>query len=136
MNEVSGQGEQDLTLLLANLNPVLDAQRYVFCTTTESTLLVPEAIATFREDEGLTLVLEVAQARANGFNVGAVFRRITLTVHSSLSAVGLTAAVSRALTQQHVCANIIAAFYHDHVFVAEADAQRALKILKDIATTA
>ena len=55
-----------------------------------------------------------------------VFKCITLSVHSSLDAVGLTAAVATKLTQSNISANVVAAYYHDHVFVASKDAEQAL----------
>jgi len=59
---------------------------------------------------------------------------LTLRVHSALSAVGLTAAVAGALTRIGVSCNVVAAFYHDHLFVAEADAERALAALEELAS--
>jgi hypothetical protein len=52
-----------------------------------------------------------------------------LTVHSSLEAVGLTAAVSRALTDANISCNVVAAYYHDHIFVPVQDAKRAMETL-------
>ena len=54
---------------------------------------------------------------------------ITLTIHSSLEAVGLTAAVSSALTEANISCNVVAAYYHDHIFVPIADADRAMNVL-------
>jgi hypothetical protein len=62
-------------------------------------------------------------------------QRITLRVHSSLSAVGLTAAFSAALTREGVSANVIAGYYHDHIFVPVADAARAMIALEGLAPT-
>ena len=50
-------------------------------------------------------------------------------MHSSLIAVGLTAAVSGTLAAHNISANIIAAFFHDHLFVPQEDAERALAAL-------
>ena len=126
-------GERDLSKLLANLEPVLDPATYVFCTTDDPRAECGQAIATFREDEGLTLVLEQTKARAAGFDDQNGFRRVTLKVHSSLNAVGLTAAIAHALTRHNISANVMAAFYHDHVFVPEADARQALTVLRALA---
>lgn len=52
-----------------------------------------------------------------------------MTVHSSLEAVGLTAAFSKALTQANISCNVIAAYYHDHIFVPMKDAERAMEVL-------
>ena len=54
---------------------------------------------------------------------------ITLDVHSSLEAVGLTAAVSAALAEENISCNVVAAYYHDHLFVPVADAERAMETL-------
>jgi hypothetical protein len=55
---------------------------------------------------------------------------ISLDVHSSLEAVGLTAAFATALGNEGISANVIAAYYHDHIFVPTADAERAVAALK------
>ena len=126
-------GETDLQRLIRSMSPVLDPKTYVFCT-------VPNAeygeyahctpIATMQEKEGLTLILEQGNAEREGLFYDGVFLCITLHVHSSLHAVGLTAAVSTALAQDHISANVIAGYFHDHIFVPKAQAQDALRILK------
>jgi len=75
----------------------------------------------FQEPEGMTLIYESDEQPR--------YAMITLTVHSSLEAVGLTAAISAALTKQQISANVVAAFYHDHIFVLEGDADRAMAAL-------
>ncbi|HEX8350737.1 MAG TPA: ACT domain-containing protein, partial [Hymenobacter sp.] len=60
---------------------------------------------------------------------------ITLTVHSSLEAVGLTAAFARALARGNVSCNVVAAYYHDHIFVAAQDADKAMRLLQELAQT-
>jgi hypothetical protein len=87
-------------------------------------------IASFMETEGLTLVLSKASADALGMDYEGVFNCITLNVHSSLEAVGLTAAVAGKLAEQGISANIIAGYFHDHVFVPLLDASIALRLLK------
>ncbi len=117
-------GETDLNALLREMKPVLDPRRFVFSTHTDMTLeeaakLSP--IAMFQEPEGMTLIYESDEQPR--------YAMITLTVHSSLEAVGLTAAISAALTKQRISANVVAAFYHDHIFVSESDADRAMAAL-------
>lgn len=126
-------GETDLAKLLAAMNPVLFPQTYVYCTVAHrdaARYQALEPLATYREDEGLTLVLSRSAADAAGLSYGPLLRRITLNVHSALEAVGLTAAVATALTNEGISANVIAAYYHDHIFVPEADAERALAALR------
>ncbi|WEX76430.1 ACT domain-containing protein [Sinorhizobium numidicum] len=127
-------GETDLARLLAEMNPILREGEYVYCTVEGDAApwLALEPIGTFREAEGLTLILERWRADEAGLPYGPVLRLITLSVHSALEAVGLTAAVSEALTSASVSANVVAAFYHDHIFVPAADAERALEALKTL----
>ena len=54
---------------------------------------------------------------------------ITLTIHSALNAVGLTAAVSTALTKHNISCNVVAAYYHDHIFVSIKDTEKAMEVL-------
>lgn len=127
-------GETDLNKLLSGLAPILRAQRYVFCCAPAgaSPDLPAAPLATFLEEEGTTLVLEQAAADAAGLDYGLVLRCITLQVHSSLEAVGLTAAVSGALADAGISANVIAAYHHDHVFVPVDRAEEAVSILESL----
>jgi hypothetical protein len=86
-------------------------------------------LASFQEDEGLSLILEQTAADKAGLIYESVFRGITLTVHSSLDAIGLTAAVVGELAEHGISANVVAASYHDHIFVPRDKAEQALKLL-------
>lgn len=126
-------GETDLATLLSGLNPVLQPESWVFVSVLvldPDVFIRLEPKATFREKEGVTLLLLQSVADAEGFAYETVFNCITCEVHSSLEAVGLTAAMSRALTAENISANVIAAFYHDHIFVPQQDAERAVNALK------
>lgn len=117
------------------MQPNLREPEYVFCTVPAASYgdyQQYQPLASFAEEEGLTLVLERPQALSAGFDCSASFKAISLSVHSSLEAVGLTAAVSTVLAEQGISANVIAAFYHDHLFVPAADAQRALDCLTQL----
>jgi uncharacterized protein len=122
-------GETDLGRLLASLTPALEAGDFVFTTTTGEPPAGLAPLATFREPEGITLILDRASARAAGLAFEGVYRQITLQVHSSLEAVGLTAAVATRLAAEGISANVVAAYHHDHIFVPERDAERALAAL-------
>ena len=129
-------GETNLRHLIRTMSPLLDTAEWIFATINveDESALVPYAIASFREAEGLTLVLP--QSAADGLeNVSAPMSRITLEVHSSLEAVGLTAAVAGALAEEGISANVIAAYYHDHIFVPKASADRALAVLTGLSTS-
>lgn len=126
-------GERNLATLLQKMAPVLLPQEYVFCAAgagalTDFVHLAP--VATFLEREGMTLVLTRASAEGAGYSCEQPMRCITLNVHSDLAAVGLTAAVAGALAEAGISANVVAAYYHDHVFVPAASADEALSILQ------
>ena len=69
------------------------------------------------------------RADKEGISYQSIFKRITLNIYSSLEAVGLTAAVSTLLAEPGISANMIAAYYHDHIFVSAADAERTVALL-------
>lgn len=118
--------------MIACMAPVLDETVYHFCTVGDEALLA-QAIAAFREQEGLSLIVPEAVARAHGLATGPPMRRITLTVNSALDGVGLTAAVATALAEADVSCNMVAACRHDHAFVPAGQAGQALAILKGLA---
>ena len=126
-------GITKLDELLKSMKPKLLAREFVFCTV--SGCLVDfvslNPVATFFEAEGLTLVLEKGVAENAKLQFEGTFCQITLTVHSSLEAVGLTAAVSEKLASKGISANVIAAYYHDQVFVQSSKAELALLALKE-----
>jgi hypothetical protein len=126
-------GETNLDLLLANMRPELSSSSFAFCLVPEAKLgeiSLADIEVLVRETEGITLVMEEAQARRYGFDVAFLFARITLQVHSSLEAVGLTAVVASRLAAQGISANVIAGYHHDHIYVAQSDGQRAVAILR------
>jgi len=128
-------GITELDELLKSMQPALLESEYVFCTATDELVdyVSLNPVATFIEAEGLTLVLEKTVAEKAGLQFEGTFRQITLTVHSSLEAVGLTAAVSNKLAEKGISANVIAAYYHDHIFVQSSKAQMALLALQEFA---
>lgn len=118
--------------MISGMAPVLDKGPYHFCISDDAALL-PRAIATFREDEGLTLILPEPAALTAGLAGDQPMARITLTVHSALDGVGLTAAVSGALAEAGIPCNMVAAYHHDHAFVPVALADQAMEILQALA---
>lgn len=128
-------GETDLEKLLALLQPRLLAGYYVFVTLADEQseeLQNLQPLATYREDEGLSALVEQQQADQMSLQYHGVFRGITLSVHSSLESVGLTAAVAGKLATHGISANVIAAHYHDHVFVPAQRAEQAMQLLTEL----
>ncbi|WP_405802893.1 ACT domain-containing protein [Streptomyces halstedii] len=127
-------GERDLRTLLRGMRPELNPGRYVF--TTPESGQVPSCVTpvvTVSEPEGLTLVLPEHQAVASRLPYDFVAGWITLRVHSALDAVGLTAAVSLALTDAGVSCNVVAGHHHDHLFVPYERAGEAVGVLEALA---
>jgi len=147
-------GVMDLNELIRSMRPYLDPNSYIYCTIPhdlnhEKALpRIPDGVeidALIRESEGWTLIspatsleshpgyfIHYDEAKAAG-QVKARWafkcRKITLLVHSSLEAVGLTAAVCRVLTPVNVSCNVVAGFHHDAIFVEEGDEVKAMVAL-------
>ncbi|WP_431822484.1 ACT domain-containing protein [Burkholderia sp. F1] len=122
--------ESDLAILLRTMQPELHPGAYVFALLPhDADVPLSEMVATFREEEGLTVVVREETAARHGWPV--LFRAawITLTVHSDLQAVGLTAAFAQALGAAGISCNVMAAACHDHIFVPVDDGARALDVL-------
>ena len=122
----------DLAELLRTMEPVLFAEPYGFAVWGGP--LPFAAFATVAEAEGLTVVAPLAAMQAAGM-ASAPWARISLTVHSDLAAVGLTAAFARALGDAGISANVIAGYYHDHIFVSWAQREAAVAALQALAAT-
>jgi len=128
-------GETSIIELLKTMSPKLNEGEYVFCTIPHSQAIDPaNIIGSFKEAEGLTVILNKEIADNLSLDYTYVSAWITLTVHSSLEAVGLTAAFSSALAKEGISCNVIAAYYHDHIFVAKNDAIKAMEVLKSLSS--
>lgn len=119
--------------MIVNMTPVLQPGVFVFCAMLnrdDTGHAISKAKAMFIEDEGLSLILSKSEADALGLSYDTTMRQITLMVFSSLSGVGLTAAVAKALTKERIPANVVAATHHDHIFVPSRLADKAVKTLR------
>jgi hypothetical protein len=128
-------GLTDLDEMIATLEPVLREGEYVFVSVSADAASRLPAEATIREDEGITVVLLREHADAAGLGYDFVARWISLTVNSSLAAVGLTAAFAAALGEAGISCNVLAAYHHDHILVPVDDAERAMQALRELART-
>ncbi|MGD8605635.1 MAG: ACT domain-containing protein [Anaerolineales bacterium] len=127
-------GETRLELLLSNLQPALDSEAYVFCSLTQEQFqnLAIQPRGTVREREGVTVILTQLQADNLDLAYEGSFACITLSVHSSLEAVGLIAAVASALAQAGIGVNPLAGYYHDHLFVPWERRGEAMTLLLEL----
>jgi hypothetical protein len=127
----------DLTTLLRSLQPVRNPGVYVFASLPHgSDVRSLDPIATVREKEGITVIIEEEAAQVA--NLQPLFRAawITLNVHSDLHAVGLTAAFGAALAEANISCNVVAGAFHDHVFVSVESAERAIAVLLQLSQRA
>ena len=128
-------GEEDLSNILNNLQPELLNEDYVFIksddTDSENKL---DPIATFKEKEGVTLVVTQERAQGNNLQYNSVFSCISLGVHSSLTSVGLIAAISKSLSDNGIACNVFSGYFHDHIFVQKSLSTQALKLINNIKT--
>jgi len=108
---------------------------FVFCSIRNLDVIKSaDPILLFKEEEGYTIILQKEAADNLQLNYSFVAAWITVTVHSSLEAVGLTAAFSTALADAGISCNVVAGYYHDHLFVDKHNAERAIDILNSFST--
>lgn len=127
--------DRNLNNLLKDLLPKLNHGDYVFCSVTNNENISNlNIIASFLEEEGISILLSKEMADKANFNYSSILSWITLSVFSDLEAVGLTAAVSSVLAENNISCNVIAAFNHDHIFVPKRDANQAMDLLKELSS--
>ncbi|HYD98691.1 MAG TPA: ACT domain-containing protein [Alphaproteobacteria bacterium] len=124
-------GETDLSALLRGMRPLLADGVFVFATLPPEAGLPPalRPLMLFHEAEGPTLVIRREAAQAAGLAHTYPCRMITLTIHSSLSAVGFLAAITRRLAEAGISVNPVSAYHHDHLFVPVERAEDTMMIL-------
>mgnify|MGYP003542439268 FL=1 len=126
-------GETSLSKLLQCMHPILSPGEYVFCCIgdRDNRYAQLNPIGQFREHEGITLILEREQADAANLPYTSVFSLITLSIHSSLEAVGFLAAITSKLAEHEISVNPVSAYYHDHLFVPVARTKQAIMLLQE-----
>ncbi len=123
-------GETNLSALIKGMTPQLNTGEYVFAIVQDlNRKTFDDGICMFKEKEGITVVMEQKKADALKLNYAFVASWITLTIHSSLDAVGLTAVFSTELAKHQISCNVIAGYYHDHIFVDKKDTEKAMSVL-------
>ncbi len=128
-------GETNLSKLLGSMRPQLQPGRYVFVSLPLDRSLpdgVPPLMV-FGEKEGWTCIVNEEAASRAGLSSTFPCRMITLSVHSSLEAVGFLATVLPRLAAAGMGVNPVSGFYHDHLFVPADRAEDAMRILEELA---
>jgi len=126
-------GKTNLEDIVKEMNPILNNGEYVFVSVKDvSKIKREETICEFKEKEGTAIIIEKSRADELNLKYEFVASWITLEVHSSLEAVGLTALFSQELAKHEILCNVIAGYFHDHIFVDTKNAEKAISVLHQL----
>lgn len=126
-------GQTNLQAVLNSMQVVCDDLEYGFATLPAGTDIDPKAVlGVFQEVEGLTLIATKGYLEGSKIAFEGPFAKLTIDVHTSLELVGLTAVLATKLAANNISANVVAAYYHDHVFVQYDLREKATRILNGL----
>lgn len=121
--------------MLCSLDCTVRDEKYVYALVKKQQLADLPFAAVIEEAEGWTVILSQREADKAGLKYDFVAAWITLTIHSSLQAIGLTAVFSSALGDAGISCNVLAGMYHDHILVPYPRKDEALAVLRALNTT-
>jgi hypothetical protein len=124
-------GQDNLQAVIDSLQVYCDDKQYGFAhVDTAEGISLTDVIGTFQEKEGLTIIAPTEYLVAKKLDFEGPFAKLTIEVHTSLELVGLTAFLAKHLTDAGISANVVAAYFHDHIFVQYNLRQRAIEALQ------
>lgn len=123
-------GQTNLSEALKSLQVTCDNLEYGFASIKDKqTIIGNEIIGTFKEKEGITIIATKDYFESNGIKYEGSYAKLTIEVHTSLELVGFTAAFAKKLAENKISANVVAGFFHDHIFVQFGLRQKAIDAL-------
>jgi hypothetical protein len=127
----------NLMTLIASMSPILNRERIAFVSLAlgeQAPDDIPGSaiIGTFREQEGLTVFVELGVAERFDLQISFRAAWITLLLRSDMTSTGLTAAFSGALSAVGISCTVVAATFHDHIFVPLEAADDAMCVLEQL----
>ncbi|MFO0971146.1 MAG: ACT domain-containing protein [Candidatus Saccharimonadales bacterium] len=128
-------GEKDLAIILRSIAVSCDDKEYIYCATNSYDKvadLLPDSVGLFKENEATTVIILKELLQDDDVQRSGSYAKLTIDVHTSLEAVGLTAAMAKVLTKYGISANVVAAYYHDHIFVPYELKDQAIKALSSL----
>jgi hypothetical protein len=126
-------GLTDLQQTLQSLKVICDDVQYGFASIAdESRIERDKILATFHENRQLAIIAPKDYLDSLGIENEGPYAKLTIDVHTSLELVGLTAVMATKLSEHGISANVVAAFYHDHVFVQYELRGKAVELLENL----
>jgi hypothetical protein len=126
-------GITDLQQTLSSLKVICDDVQYGFASIPDDSGIDREKVlATFQENSRLAVIAPKTYLDSKNIDNEGPYAKLTIDVHTSLELVGLTAAMAAKLAEHGISANVVAAFYHDHVFVQYDLRAKAIGLLESL----
>lgn len=130
---VEMSGIIDLQKTLQSIKVVCDDVRYGFASIEDESLIDRDLVlATFHENNQLAIIAPQQYLADQKIECEGPYAKLTIDVHTSLELVGLTAVMATKLADHGISANVVAAFYHDHVFVQYDLREKARELLENL----
>lgn len=117
---------------LAQLNPKIVPGTFWICTIGKSRSIPKNAIATFKETRGITIVLK--QGDKPQFKCTEPKAMIDVGIDTPHGAEEFLAEITSAIVEKDkICTYVYSAYYQDHLFVPKNRARKVVKILRQLA---
>ena len=126
-------GITDLQQTLQSIKVSCDDVAYGFASIQDDSIIDRDKVlATFQENGRLAIIAPQDYLNEKDIDNEGPYAKLTIDVHTSLELVGLTAVMATKLADNGISANVVAAFYHDHVFVQYEVREKAAELLESL----